>query len=424
MISPKSVMKRLIRYSYIINANAIVFHQTSFECSWQMDENLVRASAKLESWMKALKSLETDVLYSNAIHINNTAKLNVYAKHLGKQEYQLNGNLNNGKIDADLHTPLSPEPHFQFHGDLIKIDDTLYNIKGELKNQLLAKSYDVNSVIVTQDNFGLTSVDMTAEPKSANTDKIILTLKREKYGLQFNMDGGSFNGNANANFINSLNWDIRAQTGIRQARELIDTYKLNTFMNVQVNGNTSLYVHAETPWNDSRVLTVDGNLMLTNTSGNVRLNHQLNDNRYHAAAQWTLIYMVDMFVKLATKYETAGSKRKDLAAHVFFKNPGRLYRNLDMGFDLDIDRKAWEFETNATIGFRNQQNVDAVFTMKLPPPNNDDHRFLISYHTNKSMQDISYVVGYNTVRSKANYASDGSVRIRSSDCPETQSFEA
>ncbi|EFN78662.1 Apolipophorins [Harpegnathos saltator] len=385
---------------------------TSFECAWQTNENVSRASAKLESWIKALRSLETDVLYSNAIRIDNTAKLNVHVKHLGEQEYQLNGNLNNGKIDAELHTPLSQEPHFQFHGDLIQINESLYIVKGELKNQLLAKSYDVSSVIVTQDD-GPSSIDVTAEPKSANTDKITLKLQRKKYGLQLNMDGGSFNSTIDANIINSLNWDMRAQTDIRQPHR-IDTYHLNTFMNVQVNGNTSLYVHAETPWDDCEVLTVKGNVMLTNTSGDVRLSHQLNDDQYHAAVQWTLIFMTDIFAKLTTRYEGAGSSRKDFSTHVFFKNP-RSYRIIDMGFNLDIDRKAWEFETNATIGSRNQRNADAVFIIKLPPPYNDDHRFLFSYHKTDDMQDISYVIGYSTVRSKANYASDGSFRTLARD---------
>ncbi|XP_014467442.1 PREDICTED: uncharacterized protein LOC106740686 [Dinoponera quadriceps] len=390
-----------------------VSEYTAFECSWQTDENLVRASAKLETWIRALKSLETDVLYSNAIRVNNTAKLNVYVKHLGEREYQLNGNLNNGKIDADLHTPLSQKPHFQFHGNLVRINESLYNVKGELKNQLSAKSYNVNSAIVTQDD-ALTSIDITAEPRSADTDKITLKMKRKKYGLQLDMNGGSFNSTVDANIINSLNWDMRALTHIQQDGE-VDTYRLDTFMNVQVNGNTSLYIHAETPWNDSRALTVNGNLMLTNTSGDFRLNHQMNDNRYHTAIQWKLISLEDMFAKLTAEYESAESNRKDFVTHAFFKNPGRLYRNLDVGFNVDIDRKAWEFGTNATLGFRNERNVDAVFIVRLPPPNNDDHRFLISYHMINNIEDISYVVGYNTVRSKANYASDGSLRIVTRD---------
>lgn len=369
----------------------------------------MKASAKLESWIKVLESLETDILYSNAIRVNNTAKLNIRVMHLGNQEYQLAGNLNNGKIDADLHTPLSQKPHFQFHGDLRQINESLYDVRGELKDQLQVKSYDVSSVIFVQ-NDTLASIDVRAEPKSANTNRIILRLKRKTYGLLLDVDGGSFNGTVDANILNSLNWDVRVHTDIKKVNK-IDTYQLNTFMNVQVNGNATLYIQAETPWNDSRIMTVNGNMMLSNTSGDVQLNHRLNDDKCHAAIQWKLIYMEDMLLKLIAGYDTASLGKKELSTHMFFKNLDRLYRNIDISLDLDIDRKMWEFETNATISFRNMQNMDAVFVVKLPPPDNDDHRFLISYHTNKEMQDISYVLGYNAIQAKSNYASDGSVCI-------------
>ncbi|XP_029160980.1 apolipophorins isoform X2 [Nylanderia fulva] len=386
---------------------------TSFEAVWQIDEHLIRASAKLESWIKALESLETDVLYSNAIRINNTAKLNVHVTHLGEQEYQLAGNLSNGKIDADLHTPLSQKPHFHFHGDLRQINESLYDVRGELKDQLQAKSYDVSSVIFVQ-NDTLTSIDVKAEPKSANIDQIIFRLKRKTYGLLLDVDGGSFNGTIDANILNNLNWDVRARADLKKA-DKVDIYQLNTFMNVQVNGNTTLYIHAETPWNDSRTVTVNGNMMVTNTSGDVRLNHRLNDDKCHADVQWKLIYMEDMLIKLVAGYDTADLGEKELSTYVFFKNIGRLYRAIDMGLNLDINRKMWEFGTNMTIGFRSKQNFDTVFVVKLPPPDNDDHRFLISYHTSKDMQDISYVVGYNAAQAKSNYASDGSVRMATRD---------
>lgn len=358
-----------------------------------------------------MESLETDILYSNTIHVNNTAKLNVHLTHLGK-EYELNGNLSNGKVNADLGTPFS-KSHYQFHGNLREIKETIgatYHVDGKLKDQLKNKFYDVNSVILMQENTPISmnvSLFPTGEP---NTNRINLELKRKKYGLLLDVNGGFFNGSLDANILNNMNWDVKARTDIQTA-DAMDTYQLITFMNVQVNGNATLYIHAETPWNDSRIVTMNGNLMLTNNSGDVRLNNLFNDNRCHAAISWSLIYMENMFVKLMTGYDTVELGKKEVNTHIFFKNPGRLYRTFDMGFDLDIDRKAWELEANATVGFRNQQNVDAVFVVKLPPPNKDDHRFLFSYHTNKNVSDISYVVGYNAVRAKSNYASDGSVCI-------------
>lgn len=335
--------------------------------------------------------------------------MDVHVTHLDNQDYQLTGNLSNGKINAQLYTPLSNKSHFQFNGDLRMINESLYDIRGELKNQLQAKVYDVSSVIFLKAD-DLVSIDVTALPKTANTDRIILRFKKKTYGLLLDIDSGSFVSNLDANVISKMNWDVRMHTNIKKAYQ-VDSYNLTTFMNVMVNGNTTLYVHAETPWNDSKIVTLFGNMMLTNTSGDVRLNHQLNDDRLHTEMGWSLIYMENMFLKLITNYDTINLGKKDLYSYVFFKNPGRLYRNLDMGFDVDIDQKAWQFATNATIGFRNQQNIDAVFVVKLPPPNNDNHRFLMSYHTTNNMQDISYVVGYNAVQARRNYASDGSVSI-------------
>lgn len=395
-----------VKYSMYTN-----LFQMSFESFWQVDEHLVNASAKLESWIKALESLKADVLYNNAICVNNTAKLNVHVKHLGKLDYQLTGNLNDGKIKADLHTPLSEKPHFEFQGDLREINETLYDVRGELKDQLRAKVYDVSSVIILQDDT-VASVDVTAMPKSANADRFIVRFKRKKYGLLVDANSSFFNSSVDANVLNSLNWDVRAHADVLQTKTgQMDTYQLSTFMNAQVNGNTTVYVRAETPWNDSRILMMNGNVMLSNVSGDVQLSHRLNDDQCQAAVRWKLLYMEDMFVQLSTDYDIADLGKKELSTYAFFKNPGRLYRNLDMGYDLEVDRKAWEFAANATVGFRNHQNIDAVIVVKLPPPNADDHRFLISYHTNPNMQDISYVLGYNAIRAKTNYASDGSVCI-------------
>uniref|UniRef100_V9IHA2 Uncharacterized protein n=1 Tax=Apis cerana TaxID=7461 RepID=V9IHA2_APICE len=73
------------------------------------------------------------------------------------------------------------------------------------------------------------------------------------------------------------------------------------------------------------------------------------------------------------------------------------------------------FAANATIGFRNHENIDGVFTVRLPPPNNDDHRLLVSYHGNQGVKDASYVIGYNALRAKVNYASDGSIHMDTGD---------
>ncbi|KAK2581438.1 hypothetical protein KPH14_005113 [Odynerus spinipes] len=381
---------------------------------WQKeDQNYLKAFVSLETWIDLLKKLEVDVLYANRIKINDTLHLNVNVTHNTERRFQFVSYYNKGDVIADIYTPLATKKHLQFRGDVIKRNDSLYTLEGELKNLEDSKAYEVSTnIIVLKDT--LSSVNMKLRPRAdtTNANEITLTLIQKKYEMTFITDSRFFNASVGMNLINALNWDIRARAIDKQNNE---NYQLTTFMNVQVNGNTSLYVHGNTPWKEIESLTLDGNIFLTNNSGDVRVNHLLNADRYYTTLQWKLLYMMDMLGRVVAGYEIDGHGTKDVDAQVFFRNPERAFRHLDVGFDIDIDHERWKFGSNASVGFRNQNNIDAVFSVRLPPPDNDDHRFLLSYHANKDIQDVSYVVGYNALRAKSNYASDGSLRIAARD---------
>ena len=156
---------------------------------------------------------------------------------------------------------------------------------------------------------------------------------------------------------------------------------------------------------------------MSNNSGDVRVINWLNEQYRYATVQWKLLYMEDLLGRVLIGHQgLRNAEDKIVDSRLFFKNPRHAFRNVDVGFDLDVDREKWKFAANATIGFRNHENIDGVFTVRLPPPNNDDHRLLVSYHGNQGVKDASYVIGYNALRAKVNYASDGSVRSRVCVC--------
>ncbi|KAI4492782.1 hypothetical protein M0804_002573 [Polistes exclamans] len=381
---------------------------------WQVeDKNYKRVFVSLETWIELLKKLQVDVLYVDQINSNDTLNLNVNLTHNTNREFRFISNYNNGIVKADIYTPLVSKKHLQFDGDVIKKNNSLYTLQGKLINLEDSKVYDVLMNMIIERN-ALSNVNLNLRPQedTTNINDINLTLIRKTYELHFTADGRYFNTSIGMNVINALNWDIRARGNDKQNNT---EYELTTFMNVQVNGNTTLYVHGSTPWKEIKSLTLDGNIFLTDNSGDVKVNHHLNDDHYYAALQWKLLYMIDMFGKIVAGYEINGHDTKDVNTKIFLKNPEKSFRNFDIGFDVDIDHEIWKFGSNASIGFRNHENIDAVFALRLPPPNNDDHRLLLSYHANKGIQDMSYVIGYNALRSKTNYASDGSIRVAAQD---------
>lgn len=387
----------------------------SFQSDWYATENQLKASVALTTWLEALKSLEVDVIYANAVPINDTASLTVHARHLNDRTYRLSGNYTGGNIEAELYKPKLSEPYLLFHGDLKKLDENVYELDGELINSETKKTSLVTATFLSKSK-SLSVLDMDMKVRSKTGNEILLVkLKKENYGLKFTVLGKEVQGTLDMNLINSFNWDLRGYMDLPKESGQTESYQLTTFANVQVNGNTTLYVHVETPMQELKDLTFDGNMLLSNDSGSVSARNQLNGDTVYAGLQWKLVFMVDMFGRVLAGYRMQDRDAKDLDARLYMKNPGRLFRNVDAGFDVDLDRDRWRFAANATIGFRNFENIDGVFIVKLPPPYSDDHRFLISYHANEGIADTSYVIGYNTVKAKTNYASDGSIRMSKRD---------
>ncbi|XP_034189232.2 apolipoprotein lipid transfer particle [Osmia lignaria lignaria] len=392
----------------------------SLQSEWYVAEDRFRAFVALKSWIETLKSVEVDVSCSNTIATNDTASLNIYSKYLADREYRLLGNYTSETIQAIVYTPFSNDkPHFEFQGKTSKMNDTAYNLDGNLSDLARMETQRISGTIVTR-NGSLHIIEMTIGPSSGidqSDSSFIVKLKKERYGLSLSVVGRAFNGRMDANFINYFNWDARARGEFLNRSNRKEQFQLTSFMSVQVNGNTTLYIHAETPAEDIRNISFTGNMLLTNNSGDVRANGRLNGHTRYGTLQWKLIYMVDMFGRLLVGYEPSSNdlEAKVLDTRMFFRNPGRAFRNIDVGFDLDVDREKWKFAANATLGFRNHENIDGVFVVRLPPPNNDDHRFLISYHANGGVKDASYVIGYNAVKANTNYASDGSIHMGTRD---------
>ena len=342
---------------------------------------------------------------------NSISKLNLYLKHQPNQEYKFVGELKNGTVKADLHSPLGMR-HFQFQGDLIEISENRYKLEGDLQNAHTDTIYKILSFI-TMEKDQLSTLEITATPSNNAMDdnKYVVNLNRENYGINVQVKSHALNGNLSMSCTNAFNWNVRSKIETLNNIDKYDIYQFNTFMNVQVNGNTTVYVYVNTPWQDLENAMLNGNLLLSDDGGYVRLNHHLNRDDGFVLLEWKLSYLTDMFGKIMTNHRTDEMNNKDIDVYLFFKNPKRAFKNVNIGFDVNIDQEQWRLATNATVGILDDENVDIIVSVRLPPPDNDDHRFLISYHANKGIQDANYVIGYNAMRAKTNYASDGSVCI-------------
>lgn len=336
---------------------------------------------------------------------SNSIYLAAHFKHNSDRYFRIAGRLKCNQVEVKLETPVLLKG-LLFHGVLKKITNDLYELVGALTNVETSKAYDVVSSIIFYNGI-LLSLDATISPKSiSNVEKVIkFKLKREKYGISFEGESKRMNGSVKMNLINAFNWDVRAKT----TQNNVKLFSFVTFMNVQVNGNATLYVQIDTPWQEMQKRVVDCNMLLNSGTGNLRIKHWLDRNLGQVLLYWRISYLSDMFVSFTSNYQINGTSIKHIDSVIFYTNPNKAFKNVAIGFDIILDKDKWKLGTNATISLHNYNNFDGVMKIVLPPPDQETHTLLLSFHANNEERVSSYVVGYSADLAESNYASDGSV---------------
>ncbi|XP_011501595.1 PREDICTED: uncharacterized protein LOC105365190 [Ceratosolen solmsi marchali] len=397
-----------------VNLN-LIFYITliKFQVNWIIEEHMMKGLMVLNTWLEPLIDLEGSILYDNSVHLDNTIITNAYFKYYGNQNYKLTGQLKDGKIKTDFYMPIYPH-QLIFNGNLVKINENLYEVVGNLTDIEKSTDLQIKSSIQLE-NSKIISIDINTIPKVVSKlenqqHSIHFKLKKEMYGLALEGESQKVNGSVKMNLVNSLNWDFQAQLSQEHNR----SYDLITFMNVQVNGNTTLYLRANTPWKKIKNLVFDSNLLLNSETGSAHAKYQLNQDSGYICFLWHLFYLSDMLVNVTFDHRKDTTNTKDIKAIIFYINPKKAFKNINVGFNVNIDKDKWRFGTNASVGLLDQNNFDALLNVQLPQ-NTDMHNLLLSYHANNNYNYLSYVIGYSTDVSKSNYASDGSINMDTND---------
>ncbi|KAK0089741.1 hypothetical protein PV326_004381 [Microctonus aethiopoides] len=392
-------------------------NKCKFHAVWNIessDHNKILVG--IETWIEPLQLIEIDYIYNNNLSLNQSLEIEAKITHFPEQKYKLSGAFRpNRTIDIELHGPPNVQGFdYRFDGIL----DESNKLTGRLINLQTSKIYLVDSkmkILTRQYKVakidGLITIIQQTEKKDEKESEqhhVTFTFYRERTELRLNIGSNIVNGSASLKYINALNWDTKInveypELGLNGEINRKE-YEIEAFTNVQVNSNTTIYLNAKSPWNTFENLRLDGNIMLDKDGGNVMIKQYLNNDNGHMNIAWKLAFLEDMLLKI-----NGATNDKDVDIQFYLKNPRRAFRNINCGFDINIDHEFWRCSTNLSVGYRNKENVDGILTVRLPPPNNDDHRVVLIYHANKGLQDATFTVGYNAAKAMINYASDGSV---------------
>ncbi|XP_066586148.1 uncharacterized protein Apoltp [Prorops nasuta] len=384
-----------------------------FQATWLVTKENLKGSLKLNTWLEPLKNIGLNGVYVN----NEDAKqLNLSFSHHQNEEYKISGNRTKDGLHADIYTPIESQEHFQFKGDLNKVTNALFEVNGDLTNMKTLKIYNVICK-VTLDGSDISSVETSIIPNhGTEKEKLTLKLDRKKFGGDLAIEGPMVNGVMSVQYQNAINWNVRTkvETKMNLDDKIKEKYLLNIYMNMQVNGNASLYLNAETPWPNIKVATLNGNALIGKNMGEIKLTNKLNYDIAHLTLAWKMLVYLDMFGRIAGGYDIGNYGSKELDVQAFYKSPEKSLKHLNIGFDVDIDKENWKFGVNATTNSKRELNKDLniVVLARLPPPTNDHHTMALRYQVENSFQDFDYAVEYSTLKTKTNYSSDGSLSMK------------
>lgn len=369
--------------------------------------NFVNASLELKSPIVMLENLSGNIYYNNSISKNDLAKLNLELVHRSSNRYKITGDYENNGLSIKMLSPVKNYESLEFLGNVSRSSDELFEFSGDLINNLTTDPCKVSGSVRT-DTGEISKIEATIVPgKNSRWKKtVVINYTKETYGFKFQTKNSPSDAVIDFSYVNILNWN--AETRIYDATQQLVDYQLTTSVNTQENGNISVYLFGKTPWKSAESFMISGTMLVSDVTGVIQASHNFNQDKSNFEFRWGLLYMENMYTKFLLGYDLGGAE-KYIETQLFFINPKQIYRNVNVGFDVNIDRELWKFGGNATIGFFDENNIDAILSLTLPPPDADCHTVLISYHAQKETHDFKYAVGYDTKISRINYASDGSV---------------
>ncbi|XP_012252389.2 uncharacterized protein LOC105683963 [Athalia rosae] len=375
--------------------------------------NLLNATAILTSPVEMLENVRASLYHSNTLTKDDAMKLDVEFVHRFVTLYKLTGNYRNNVVSMRLNSPLKNFEAVEFLGKVVKVGDGVFEFSGDLRSEGSSEFHKVDGQVTANEGV-ITSVEAAIIPqgKSQPGKEMLVNFYREDYGFKIQTKDTPRDAYVSFSYMNLYSWNL--ETKIFAADNRFVDYQLMAFIRNQRNGNLSAHLFGKTPWKSLEQIALDGNLMFTDLGGSVATHHRFNRDSSDFRLEYYLKYMEDMFGKIIFGYDIDNVK-KHIDTQIFYKNPKKIFRNINTGFDVNVDHEIWRFGSNVTLGFVDENNIDAILSLTLPPPDKDVHTILISYHGQKELNDYKYAVGYNTIFSKSNYASDGSLKMQTQD---------
>lgn len=368
------------------------------ETTWRTEASYLEFNSKTKTNLFPTTSLETAFTLNRTANFAVSMDLKVDSLSRHGVLFHISGKRRGQRLFFEMSTPIESLTNVTMSAMIQRrTQPDEFSVTGRLTRN--RDIYNVNGTLQIQSNIPH-NIELVLTPvtpgRIARVAYSLDTNIAEKTAkLRLSEDDAFFDVQSATKMYSKVNWNtetkISASPGILSKRPNGNHCTFNAFAKTDSNGKILTELNIISPWRSYGfdAFHLNGSAEITPEYGSMHLMHDFSLGHGRTIFSWTFV-MLENMQTLLDFYSESEAGTRSIKVGMKYTNPGKTNQQLDFGGNLDVDSKL-NLETNCTAMIVTKSDVSGAFSIRLPPPINDIHRFSGKYNGNVMVSPIRNV---------------------------------
>lgn len=392
------------------------------ESSWQTEPNYIKLHSKTATNSFPMTFLETSIVLNRSANFVALLDLNMNTLSRHGIAFHVGAKKRGDRAVFELATPMPNLANVTMSAVLRRIPkQNIYLVSGRLTRN--HEIYNVNGTVEFHSNVPI-KLDLRLRPVQRDAVTFVT------YSLSHNINDHQkmvnvrisefdkfFEVNSVISVFSKIYWSvlttIDASPGFLSKRMDMNRCTFKQSLKPDNDGKFTGQFLSVTPWRSFGLdnLSINATALFKPDSGSVNLLYDFSLGHGHIISSWTFILLENMQALFDFQSENELGVRT-LKVGMKYGNPGKNNQRLSFGGNLDVDGKL-NLETNSSLMMISTADRTASFSIRLPAPIDDIHRFSGRYRGDvlaSPIQDVIIETRYESDKARKRFVSRGQYR--------------
>lgn len=392
------------------------------ENTWNTEPNYINFNTKATTNSFPITLFESSIVLNRST--NFVALLDLNLNTLSKRgiAFHVSAKKRGDRATVELMTPMQNFANVTMSAILRRIQQqNQYLVSGRLTQN--HEIYNVNGTVEFYANIPI-SLNLRLRPvardsvtyvtyslkQNTNDNQKRLNVRISEFGKFFEVDSA-------ISIYSKVNWNILtiidASPGFLSKRTDMNRCTFKSSVKPENNGKFVGDFSLVTPYRSFGIdnFNVNGSVLMKPHSGFVHLLYDFSLGHGHLISSWTFVLLekMDGFFDFRSENEVGV---RTLKVGMKYDNPGKNNQRLSYAGHVDVDSKM-NLETNGSVVLLSKNDVSGSFSIRLPAPIDDVHRFGGSFRGDvlaSPIRDVILEMKYESDKEKKRFVSRGQYR--------------